>query len=206
MPSHARPPVPVVRALGPRLGGLAVRSARRGAAGGRAERPGDASYFVPISLPIAARAALWAGELAAARDIVDRLEASPFRGQAIGLDLVTLRAGLAALEGRRADAIAGYREALRGWRGARLCVRRGDGRARPGDPPRPDRARDGRGARPRSRLARETLTRLGATPLLARLDEATAPKAAAAGIASGGRSITAPAVPAGSSAEAAVDR
>ena len=64
----------------------------------------------------------------------------------IGLDGATLRAGLAALEGRRAEAIAGYREALRGWRAARAApsTRRMAG-ARHGDPARPDRARDGRG-------------------------------------------------------------
>ena len=73
-------------------------------------------YFVPISLPIAARAALWAGDAATARELIVRIEASLIRGQAIGLDLATLRAGVAALEGRRAEAIAGYRDVLRGWR------------------------------------------------------------------------------------------
>jgi class 3 adenylate cyclase/tetratricopeptide (TPR) repeat protein len=73
-------------------------------------------YFVPISLPIAARAALWAGDTDAARDLVTRIEAAVIRGQAFALDVVTLRAGVAALEGRRFDAVAGYREALRGWR------------------------------------------------------------------------------------------
>jgi hypothetical protein len=38
------------------------------------------------------------------------------RGHAFAMDVVTLRAGVAALEGRRFDAVAGYREALRGWR------------------------------------------------------------------------------------------
>jgi hypothetical protein len=74
------------------------------------------SYFVPISLPIGARAALWAGDTDAARDLVTRIETAVIRGQAFALDVVTLRAGVAALEGRRSDAVAGYREALRGWR------------------------------------------------------------------------------------------
>jgi hypothetical protein len=59
---------------------------------------------------------LWAGDTDAARDLVTRIEAAVIRGQAFALDVVTLRAGVAALEGRRFDAVAGYREALRGWR------------------------------------------------------------------------------------------
>ena len=74
------------------------------------------AYFLPLSMPLAARAALWDRDLDAARQAVARMDASVVRGQAFGLDRVTLRAGLAALEGRRADAVAGYREALRGWR------------------------------------------------------------------------------------------
>ena len=74
------------------------------------------AYFLPIALPLAARAALWEGDVDAAREIVGRLDASVVRGLAIGFDRITLRAGLAACEGRRADAVAGYREALRGWR------------------------------------------------------------------------------------------
>jgi tetratricopeptide (TPR) repeat protein len=73
-------------------------------------------YFRSITLPIAARAALWSGDAAGATDILAQMEApGGVRGQAIELDGVTLRAGIAALEGRRGDAIAGYREALRGW-------------------------------------------------------------------------------------------
>jgi class 3 adenylate cyclase len=79
------------------------------------------AYFVPITLPLAARAALWAGDVADANDLVEQIDASVIRGQAIELDRVTLRAGVAALEGRRADAVAGYREALRGWRGLGLA-------------------------------------------------------------------------------------
>jgi hypothetical protein len=78
-------------------------------------------YFVPITLPLAARAALWAGDVVDANDLVGQIDASLIRGQAIELDRVTLRAGIAALEGRRADAVAGYREALRGWRGLGLA-------------------------------------------------------------------------------------
>ncbi len=108
-------------------------------------------YFAPISLPIGARAALWAGELEAARDIVARIQASPFRGEAFGLDLVTFRAGLAALEGRRADAIAGYREALRGWHGLGCAFDEALATLDLAILLAPTETRDGRGAAPRSR-------------------------------------------------------
>ena len=49
-----------------------------------------------------------------------RMDTSVYRGQAVALDLATIRAGIAALEGRRADAVAGYRDVLRGWRAAGL--------------------------------------------------------------------------------------
>jgi hypothetical protein len=129
-------------------------------------------YFVPVSLPIGTRAALWAGDAAGAAALLARLESSLIRGQAVGLDRATLRAGLAALEGRRAEAVAGYRDALRGWRQLGLAF---------------DEAmavldmavllapteREMAEARTAIEWARETLTRLGALPLLARLDQAT---------------------------------
>lgn len=59
------------------------------------------AYFMPIALPLAARAALWDGDVDAAREIVGRLDASVVRGPAIGFDRITLRAGLAAREGRK---------------------------------------------------------------------------------------------------------
>jgi len=100
----------------------AFAAARLAEAQREAESAAQATgYFVPISLPIGARAALWAGDKAGAAAIVVQIEAAVIRGQAFGLDLVTLRAGISALEGRRADAVAGYREALRGWRGLGLA-------------------------------------------------------------------------------------
>ena len=73
------------------------RGRREGRSGGRGH-----DLLQPISLPLAARAALWSGDVAEARAIADRLDASVVRGQAFGLDRATLRAGIAALEGRRA--------------------------------------------------------------------------------------------------------
>ncbi len=94
---------------------------RLDAAGREAVDAVDATgYFAPLALPIAARAALWAGDLPSASEAARRIEASVYRGQASGLDLATIHAGIAALEGRRADAVARYREVLRGWRVAGL--------------------------------------------------------------------------------------
>ncbi len=130
------------------------------------------NYFEPITLPLAARAALWAGNAPGAAEIVGQMDRSVIKGQATELDRVALRAGIAALEGRRADAISGYREALRGWRGLGLAfdealtvvdlatVLAPTEREMPEAPAVIE-------------AARETLRRLGARPLLARLDEAT---------------------------------
>ena len=128
-------------------------------------------FFVPISLPLAGRAALWAGDAAAAGAVVTRIEASVGRGQAIALDFATLRAGVAALEGRRTDAIAGYREALRGWRQLGLAFDEAMAALdiaillAPTD-------REMAEASTAIEAARETLTRLEARPLLARLEAA----------------------------------
>ena len=75
------------------------------------------SYFVPISMPIGVRAALWRADLDAARNLLAEFE-DELQGaaQAMNLDVGTLRAGLAAAEGRRAEAVSGYREVLRGWK------------------------------------------------------------------------------------------
>ena len=78
-------------------------------------------YFAPITLPIATRAALWSGRLDEARALATRLDASIVRGRAVAVDRITLHAGVAALEGRRPDAIAGYREAIRGWQALGLA-------------------------------------------------------------------------------------
>ena len=126
-------------------------------------------YFLPIALPLAARAALWDGDIRAARELVGRLDASVVRGLAIGFDRITLRAGLAAREGRRADAVAGYREALRGWR--QLGCAFDEAMAAldialllaPTE-------REMAEAPAAIQATRETFSRLGATPLLAQLD------------------------------------
>ncbi len=72
-------------------------------------------YFYPLAVPLAARSALWAGDPAGARDTLTRGHTS-HRGAALTLDQRTIQAGATALEGRTADALAMYREVLRGWR------------------------------------------------------------------------------------------
>ncbi len=68
------------------------------------------------ALELAARAAFWLRDLEAARADVAAFEATGAHGPAFEASRATLRAGLAALEGRRADAQALYRDALRAWR------------------------------------------------------------------------------------------
>ena len=127
------------------------------------------SYFDWMALPLAARAALWASDLAAASELVDQLASSPGRAQAFELDLVTMRAGVAALEGRRSESISGYRDALRGWRSLgvvfdeALAVVDMAILLSPTD-------REMAESSTLIEAARETLTGLGANPFLARLE------------------------------------
>ncbi|MGH2406654.1 MAG: AAA family ATPase [Candidatus Limnocylindrales bacterium] len=130
------------------------------------------SYFVPISLPLAARAALWSGDAGDARALEDRMAMSVIRGQAIALDHATLRAGIAALEGRRAEAVMGYRDALRGWRALGLAFDEAMATLDMAILLAPT-EREMAEAPAALEAARETLTRLGAQPLLERLDAAT---------------------------------
>ena len=65
---------------------------------------------------LAGRVAVWRRDTAALRRLIDRHEGCGVHGQAISAERVTMRAGLAALEGRTTDAHMGYREALDRWR------------------------------------------------------------------------------------------
>jgi len=137
------------------------------------------NIFDPIALPLAARAALWAGDVADASLVLQRLDASVIRGQAIELDRVTLRAGVAALEGRRGDAVAGYREALRGWRNLGLAFDEALAALDMAILLAPT-EREMAEAPAAVATARETFTRLGAKPFLARLESAGASSAVTA--------------------------
>jgi len=65
----------------------------------------------PYALPKGGHAAILAGDLALAQDVLDRLRAIGSRGRAIETDMDEIRAGIAALQGDRAAALAGYRDA-----------------------------------------------------------------------------------------------
>ena len=128
------------------------------------------SYFGPMAWPVASRAALWEGDALAVRDLLDRLVREPSRGSAMSADVQTIRAGLAALEGRPAEALAAYREALRAWQGLglawdeALCSIDMTTVLDPADPE----------VKAAAETARSILTRLGARPMLERLDSALA--------------------------------
>ena len=70
----------------------------------------------PYALPRAARAFVVGRDGAAAQAALDRLAALGARGRAIEADRATIRAGLAALEGDRETAVAGYRTAIASFR------------------------------------------------------------------------------------------
>ena len=119
-------------------------------------------------MPVAARAALWAGRADQARTTADHLRALGWHGRAINASLRTIDAGVAALSGEVEEAAAGYRDAIRQWRDLEttfdlaLCeldfVRVVGGEN-------PD-------AKAAADEARSILTRLGAVPLLRQLDAA----------------------------------
>jgi tetratricopeptide (TPR) repeat protein len=76
----------------------------------------------PGSFPIAARAAIWDRDVAAACEDLERFGATGAHGLFIELRKQCIRAGIAALEGRTAEARAGYADVLRAFeeRGARF--------------------------------------------------------------------------------------
>ena len=118
----------------------------------------------------AARMALWMGDRVGALDDLAAIDASRFHGPAIDTDRGTIRAGIAALEGRSAEALVLYRDALRAWRDIglpwdeALC---GLDMAIVLDPAEPD-------VRAAAERSREILLRLEAAPFIARLDAAVA--------------------------------
>src|SRR4029077_7849978 len=98
------------------------------------------------------------------------IDASPRRGRAVDNDRATIHAGIAALEGRTAEAMAGYRQALGVWRDLglvwdeALCA---IDMATVLDPSEPE-------VRAAGEAAREILVRLRAVPFIERLDAALA--------------------------------
>jgi hypothetical protein len=130
-------------------------------------------YFAPLAIPVAGRAALWAGDAATARRLLEIPRLARFSGPVLDADRTCIRAGIAALEGNTSEALSLYRDAVRSYRALSLDF---------------DAALAGLdvatvlGAVDRASpeiaewiaTARTTLERLGAAPLLARLQTALA--------------------------------
>jgi hypothetical protein len=129
----------------------------------------------PRNLVYAARPALWARDSEAARAALESFDRTGAHGAAIDLWRTTILAGIAALEGCGADALAGYREALRGWRDLGVpweqALTAVDALTLLG-PEEPE-------LRAAGEEAWAILARLGAKPILARLEEAMALRAGA---------------------------
>ena len=133
----------------------------------------ESANNLPEAMTRAARAALWTGDAAGARDDLAALDASGVHGPASEADRLTIRAGLAALDGHPGDALARYRECLRAWRDLGLAWDEalvGIDMATLLDPAHPE-------VRASAESAREILVRLGAAPFVARLDAALTDRA-----------------------------
>jgi tetratricopeptide (TPR) repeat protein len=117
---------------------------------------------------LAAHCALFAHDADGAREDLDRAQSVGRRGPAIDADLRTIRAGITALEGRPAEALNLYRDALRTWHDLGLAWHEALcelDMATLLDPTAPE-------VRAVADSAREILTRLGAKPFVSRLDAA----------------------------------
>ena len=73
-------------------------------------------FNAPYVLPRIAVAAVLARDATGARAALDRLDQLGTRGRAVDADRATVRAGIAALEGDRPAALAGYRTGLAAYR------------------------------------------------------------------------------------------
>jgi len=116
----------------------------------------------------AARPALWNLDRVAAQADLKALDDTGVHGRVVEIRRLTIRAGLAALDGQVAEALAEYREALRGWRELRVpwdeALTSVD-MATLIDPARPE-------VQAAGESAREILSLLRASPFLARLTAA----------------------------------
>ncbi len=131
---------------------------------------GLSSNLLPDALARSCRASLWASDASGVRDDLAALDASGAHGRAIEADRATIRAGLAALEERKAEALALYREALRAWRDLGLAwdeALTGVDMATLLDPAEPE-------VRAAAEASRDILVRLEAAPFIARLEAASA--------------------------------
>ena len=127
--------------------------------------------FIETAVPWAIHAAAWSRDVARLRRAVDLLAASRFTGAVLQAPLAVGRAGIAALEGRTADALDAYRRARRGYADLQLHTHLAlsaiDMLATIGT--------DEPEVRVAAEDARAAFVRLGARALLQRLDEAGGP-------------------------------
>ena len=132
------------------------------------------TYFSPLAYPVAARAALWAGDAPTARRLLETEIGNGDWGPVLEADRARTSAGIAALERRSVEAVAAYRDALRAYQQLGLEF---ETAACAVDMAvlLPREARDAPDLVAAMGAARETLARLGAAPWLARLDAALSP-------------------------------
>ncbi len=122
--------------------------------------------MIATSHLLAARADLLDGNLAAAQEDLAIVERTSWRGRAQDADRASIRAGIAALEGRPRDALSLYRESMRLWRDLGLAWDEAlcsVSMAALLDPSEPE-------VRAAVETGREILLRLKARPFLERLD------------------------------------
>jgi class 3 adenylate cyclase/tetratricopeptide (TPR) repeat protein len=119
---------------------------------------------------LGARAAAWMGDGEHVREALYRMAAADRRGRWFDAGRRTVRAALASLAGEREAAIAGYLDAAALWRDVGWAVELGFCQLDFASLIGPDQPT----ARAAADEAREIFTRLGAAPLLARLDAALA--------------------------------
>lgn len=128
-------------------------------------------YFTPLAYPVAARAALWAGDASTARRLLEAQTSATYWGPVLEADGTRIRAGIAALEGRANEALTGFLDAIRAYEQLALPF---EVAAAAVDMAvlLPGAATESPAAAAVVATARETLTRLGAGPFLVRLDGA----------------------------------
>ena len=135
----------------------------------------------------AARPALWEREVAGAQADLAALDATGVHGTVVELRRTTIRAGLAALEGRSAEGLLLYKEVMRGWRDIGQLWDEalvGIDMATLLDPSDPY-------VRNVAESTREILIRMGAKPFVARLDAAMGGSTSAESPTSGAKEPTA---------------
>jgi plasmid stability protein len=152
----------LIRAEAELVGGRPAESFRMMMAlGARAPAMGADAY------PGAARAALWAGDVAGLQSVLDVWDRAMSHGTWPEADRAIFRAALAAMEGRRDVALAGFRAGLQAYRSLGMPFELARSLADtaialgPGTPEAEQAAAE----------AREILTRLRVRPFLAKLDE-----------------------------------